>query len=113
MSESLLQKQLRFARMLPRLYDKAYELGFEFTIGDGYRDPRVHGAIGVKMGYGHSASAHKQKLAQDINLFRDGKYLDTTEAHRELGEWWESIGGSWGGRFNDGNHYSLEHGGIR
>jgi hypothetical protein len=26
---------------------------------------------------------------------------------------WESIGGSWGGRFNDGNHYSLEHRGMK
>ena len=31
----------------------------------------------------------------------------------ELGEYWESIGGSWGGRFNDGNHYSLEHNGVK
>ena len=28
-----------------------------------------------------------------------------TEDHEPLGEWWESIGGVWGGRFNDGNHY--------
>jgi len=28
-----------------------------------------------------------------------------TDDHRQLGEWGESQGGIWGGRFNDGNHY--------
>jgi hypothetical protein len=114
-SETLGQKQRRFARMVARLIDKAHELGYEVTLGDAYRDPRVHGALGVKQGYGHAKSAHKQRLALDLNLFKDGKYLALSDDHKPLGEWWESQGGSWGGRFAtpDGNHYSLEHGGIR
>jgi hypothetical protein len=117
--ETLLQKQFRFMRMVPRLINKAHEMGFEVTIGDGYRDPRLHGVLGVKMGYGHPKSGHKQRLAVDLNLFKDTDsdgdmdFLQKTEFHRPLGEWWESIGGSWGGRFNDGNHYSLEHEGVR
>lgn len=99
--------------MVPRLIDKAHELGFEVTGGDLYRDPRVHGALGVKLGYGHSKSAHKSKLAIDLNLFKNGEYMDATEDHKELGEWWESQGGTWGGRFNDGNHYSLEYEGMK
>ena len=99
--------------MVPGLIDKALELGFEITLGDAFRDPRLHGEVGVKKGYGHPKSAHKMKLAIDINLFKNGKYLGSTEAHQELGEWWESQGGTWGGRFFDGNHYSLEHGGIK
>lgn len=110
---STADKQQLFARLVPRLIDKAHELGFEVTLGDAYRDPRVHGAIGVKKGYGHSRSAHKQRLAIDLNLFKDGRYLASTEDHRPLGEWWESQGGAWGGRFDDGNHYSLEHNGMK
>lgn len=110
---TLREQQSKFAKMLPRLLDKAHELGFEVTIGDAYRDPRLHGAVGVKMGYGHSKSAHKQRLAIDLNLFKDGKFLSGTEDHKPLGEWWESQGGAWGGRFNDGNHYSLERNGIK
>ena len=113
MTETLGQKQERFMRMVPRLIDKAHELGFEVRGGDLFRDPRVHGAVGTKVGYGHRKSAHKLKLAIDLNLFKDGKYLDSTEDHRQLGEWWESQGGAWGGRFNDGNHYSLEHEGMK
>lgn len=113
MSETLRQKQSRFASMLARLIDKAVELGFEITLGDAYRDPRVFGQLGEKKGYGNARSCHKLRLAIDINLFKDGIYLGTTEAHQLLGEWWESQGGSWGGRFDDANHYSLEHEGVR
>jgi hypothetical protein len=109
---TLFEKQTRFTRLVPRLLDKAHELGFDVTLGDGYRDPRVFGPIGVRMGYGESRSAHKQRLAVDLNLFRDGKYLQDTESHRPLGEWWELQGGTWGGRFGDGNHYSFAHDGI-
>ena len=99
--------------MLAQLIIFAYSKGYEITWGDGYRDSRVFGPVGVKSGYGRKNSNHKIRLAQDINLFRDGKYLIETEDHRELGEFWESIGGSWGGKFQDGNHYSLEYNGRR
>lgn len=107
MAETLRQKQSRFARMVARLIDQAFALGYEVTLGDAYRDPRVHGAVGEKKSYSSSMSLHKQRLAIDLNLFRDGRYLSSTESHRPLGEWWEAQGGSWGGRFNDGNHYEL------
>ncbi len=104
---TLRQEQVKFARMVPRLIDKAFEMGYEVTIGDAYRDPRVHGDFGIKKGYGHPKSFHKKRLAIDLNLFKDGEFLGSSEDHRPLGEWWESIGGTWGGRFRDGNHYSL------
>lgn len=107
--ETLGQKQRRFARMVARLIDKATELGYEITLGDAYRDPRAFGVMGKSISYGKANSAHKLRLAIDLNLFKDGKFLSDTENHRQLGEWWESVGGSWGGRFQDGNHYSLEH----
>lgn len=110
---TLREKQSKFARMVADLIVKAYDLGFEITFGDAYRDPRLHGGLGVKMGYGHPKSCHKLRLAIDLNLFKDGVFLQTTEDHKPLGEWWESQGGTWGGRFNDANHYSLEHDGMK
>ena len=110
---TLREKQSKFARLVADLIIKAYDLGYEVTLGDAYRDPRVHGNIGVKLGYGHSKSCHKVRLAIDLNLFKDGKFLEGSDAHKELGEWWESQGGTWGGRFNDGNHYSLAHDGMK
>lgn len=115
------KKQELFMRLLPRLIDKAHSLGFEIRGGDLFRDPRLHGAHGEKKGYGHRNSCHKLKLAIDLNLFKvvyptDGRVMVTdTEGHRELGEWWEQQHElcRWGGRFNDGNHYSLGHNGSK
>ena len=103
------QKQELFMRLLPRLIDKAHELGFEVRGGDLFRDPRVHGAIGEKKSYSSANSKHKEKCAIDLNLFKNGKFLQQTSDHKELGEWWESQHElcCWGGRFNDGNHYEL------
>ncbi|MGM0614781.1 MAG: M15 family metallopeptidase [Pseudomonadota bacterium] len=111
--EGLGDKQRVFTRMVADLILFAYEQGYELTFGDAYRDPRVHGNIGVKGSYSSASSNHKRRLAVDFNLFKNGQYLTATEDHRPLGEFWESIGGTWGGRFNDGNHYSLEHDGRK
>lgn len=110
---TLREKQSKFARMVADLLIKAYDLGYEVTLGDAYRDPRLHGQPNVKMGYGHAKSCHKLRLAIDLNLFKDDKFLSSTEDHKKLGTWWEAQGGTWGGRFNDGNHYSLEHEGMK
>jgi len=112
-AKSLGQKQREFLPSIARLIQFAYSNGYELTLGDGYRDPRLHGAVGEKKGYGAANSCHKIRLAIDLNLFRDGKYLTATEDYRVLGEFWESIGGTWGGRFSDGNHFSIEHDGRK
>lgn len=110
---SLGKKQERFAYMLIGLLQRAHDLGFAVRVGDTFRDPRVFGAQGTKRFYSAARSAHKNKLAIDLNLFKHGKYLTKTSDHRELGEYWESVGGTWGGRWSDGNHYSLEHNGVK
>lgn len=109
------QKQRLFASLIPKLINRAYENGYELTLGDAFRDPRLHGVVGERKGYGHPKSAHKNRLAIDLNLFKDGKFLESTEAHAELGAYWESLHPDcrWGGRFNDGNHYSMEWDGVK
>lgn len=110
---TLSEKQRQFTRKLARLLDHINSTGYECTIGDAYRDPRVHGDFGKSGGYGAVKSCHKLRLAVDLNLFRDGVYLTDTADYLSVGEYWESIGGSWGGRFSDGNHFSLEWDGCR
>jgi len=102
-------KQRKFVRMIADLIIWAYDNGYELSFGDAYRDPRLFGTMGESLGYGHRFSNHKQRLAIDLNLFKDEKFLSSTEDHKELGEKWESMGGTWGGRFSspDGNHYEF------
>ena len=95
---TLREKQSKFTLMVSKLIQWAYDQGYELTFGDAY----------ARIGHIPN-SLHYSRLAIDLNLFKDGKWLNKTEDHMPLGEYWESIGGSWGGRFRDGNHYSLEH----
>jgi hypothetical protein len=107
----LSEKQQIFAVNFAYLILHAKVLGYAVTLGDAYRDPRVFGQMGEDKGYGRPESNHKQRLAADINLFKDGKWLQNTEDHRPLGEYWETLhqDNVWGGRFDDGNHYSMKH----
>ena len=92
---TLRQRQSKFVSMVALLIQFAYEQGYELTFGDAWAHD------------GHKENSfHYKRLAIDLNLFRDGQYLTSTDAHRPLGEFWQSIGGSWGGQWNDGNHYS-------
>ena len=109
------QKQRLFTRLMAELIEWAYDQGYELTFGDAYRDPRLHGQHGESGGYGAKGSCHKLRLAVDLNLFKDGEFLEQTEDHLPLGQYWETLHPScvWGGKFKDGNHYSFEHNGFK
>lgn len=111
---TLREKQSLFAGLVAELLQRALALGFEVTLGEAYRSPEEAARL-AKLGLGIKTSLHTSRLAIDLNLFKGGKYLTTDEAHRPLGEWWEQQDPlcRWGGRFNDANHYSLEHGGRK
>ncbi|HEB4063499.1 TPA: M15 family metallopeptidase [Escherichia coli] len=110
----LSEKQQLFAVMIAELIHWAQEHGYRLTFGEAYRTPE-QAALNAKSGKGIRNSLHTLRLAVDFNLFINGKYQADTDAYRPLGEYWESIGGTWGGRFSraDGNHFSLEHNGMK
>lgn len=112
-TDSLGQKQELFSYMEGLLIMEAHARGFRIRLGEVWRSDAAWRA--TPRGKKGLRSAHQDKLAVDINLFRDGEFLRDTEDHRELGEWWERQHtlARWGGRFMDGNHYSLEHRGIK
>lgn len=111
---TLREKQSLFAELYARLILQAYTLGYEVALDWVYRPPEV-AAYYASIGVGIRSSLHILKLAGDLNIFRDGVWLRSTEDHRPLGEWWEKQHPlcRWGGRFGDGNHYSLEHEGRK
>lgn len=111
---TLSEKQQRFTSMIALLIQYANANGMWLTFGEAYRTPE-QAALNAKKGSGISNSLHTQRLAVDFNLFVKGEYKTRTEDYLPLGEYWESLGGSWGGRFKsrpDGNHFSLEHNGC-
>jgi len=108
----LFEKQVRFTSLVAHLIRKAHELGYQITLGEVYRHPDWAKEM-ARRGIGIANSLHCKKLAVDINLFKDGTYLEQTEDYRPLGEYWESLGGTWGGRFGDGCHFSIQFEGVR
>lgn len=114
-------KQRLFTLLISKLISHSYGLGYALTVGDAYRDARSHGPWGTRKEdvYGRRKSNHKRRLAMDFNLFKqvNGEmvYMTSSEAYEELGRYWESLHElcCWGGRFQDGNHFSLLHEGMR
>jgi len=97
MSE-LFDKRALFTSLLPMLIEEMIFQGYTPCIGkDGLKHMKN--------------SLHYEGLAVDIDLFKDGKYLVTTEDHKQFGEFWEGLNPDckWGGRFKDGNHYSISY----
>lgn len=111
---SMSEKQRKFTVMIGKLIAWADAHGYGLTFGEAYRTPE-QAQLNAKSGKGIANSLHTQRLAVDFNLFINGEYQPDSAAYKPLGEYWESLGGAWGGRFSrpDGNHFSLEHNGVK
>lgn len=89
-----------------------------FTDGEAHR-PQSTAAYYAKQGIGIANSLHTQRLAQDKMLIVDGVYSPRAADYQLAGEIWEAIGpafgvqATWGGRFNDANHFSCSWKGIK
>lgn len=138
MPPSLGQKQRRFTLMVAQLIQWAYAQGYQLTFGEAYRSDEqseinaLGGALRVRLadliatqfpelaakirnntGSGIRTSLHGDRLAIDLNLCVNGEYRRDAEAYKPLGEKWEAMGGTWGGRFGDANHFSIAHEGRK
>ena len=90
-------KRRLFTKCLCKLLQVMLEAGYEPMIG--------------KDGMKHMAnSLHFDGLAVDIDLTKNGVYLDKTSDHEVFGHYWEGLDAecAWGGHFKDGNHYSVK-----
>lgn len=112
---TLREARCAFSRSLATLILHAYEQGYEAAFDEvtdrvTAKDPTTDHMKG---------SLHELGLAADILLYKGGVYLTKTEDYQQLGEWWEAYGKeqglplAWGGRFKDGNHFSLAWGGKK
>ncbi len=82
----LSEKQRKFTLMVAELILFAYARDMELTMGEAFRTDEqqdIHlrsGASRVKR------SRHQDRLAVDMNLFIDGRYVREKEKYRTLGE---------------------------
>lgn len=109
---TLRQRQSLFARLFATLIVQTTALGYEVTLGECWRSPEEAKRL-AGTGQGIARSLHCDRLAADLNLFKNGTLLTKSEDYAELGIWWEAqhLDCRWGGRFGraDGNHFSLTY----
>lgn len=109
-------QQRRLLPLVAKLIEYAYAQGYELTAGELYRTPE-QAALNAKSGAGIAHSLHTQRLAIDLQLFKNGVYITDSADYEPLGVFWEELDpdACWGGRFSkpDGNHFSLTFGGIK
>lgn len=117
----LLHKQYIFSGLVARLILYAYQQGYKVTLGEAWRSPETC-ELYEKEGKGIRNSLHNDRLAIDLNLFKNDDYLIDSAQYIVLGEFWEGLSDAsmgikcvWGGSFTqpDGNHFSIEHRGVK
>jgi D-alanyl-D-alanine carboxypeptidase len=136
------QLQRKFLIATAHLIEKIYEDGFEGTYDEAHRTdeqaainaltldqrkrvalltksefPQFAAAMEASTSKGVNHSVHRLRLALDLNLFKDGKFLDDAADYLPFGTWWKStfqaFGARWGGDWGDADHFSFEYGGVK
>jgi len=111
------EKQRLFVRLVGKLLTYSYAIGYELTFGEAFRTKEQAAWNAQRAGTGIVNSLHCQRLAIDLNLFINGVFQTDSAAHQPLGAYWKTLDPlcRWGGDFvrPDGNHYSLEHEGVK
>ncbi len=108
------KKQELFSRLIVRLLQYIYKQGYEVRFAQFYRTPIEAKRLGFEN------SNHTRRLAADLLLFKNGKWLTKSKKYEFAGEYWEKLGPwhgvetVWGGRWKsrDGVHFSIRHGKV-
>lgn len=113
----IISKQHQFALSLSRLIQWIDEKGYQVSGGEWWRPPEM-AKLYASQGKGIATSLHCDRLAIDLNLFKDEVQLVTKEDYLPVGEFWKSLSiegleHKWGGDFKvvDANHFSISHNG--
>lgn len=111
------EKQRLFMRLMGEFLVWIYgQTGME-VVGGQLQRTQAEANANAASGAGIANSLHIKCLALDLMLFINGVYKTDSESYRPLGEKWKSMHplARWGGDFHkpDGDHFSLEHEGVR
>jgi D-alanyl-D-alanine carboxypeptidase len=120
---TLIEKQHLFMRLLGEFLVWVYQQPGYALAGGELQRKQAQALLNAAAGVGIANSLHLRGLAIDLMLFIEGVYQTNSEAYRPLGEKWKSMHplARWGGDFKDprgnpkpdGDHFSIEHEGVR
>lgn len=98
-ADPLSLRQCAFTHALALLILEIEKAGYQVKIQELNRTVETQKAY-IAQGVSKTMdSRHLDKLAADLVLFKDGELVTNQEVYRAFGEFWESQGGRWGGRF--------------
>jgi peptidoglycan L-alanyl-D-glutamate endopeptidase CwlK len=120
------EKRVRFLELFGLLCTKAKVEGIQFIVWTFDRTPQEQnylyqqgrtrpGKVITNCDGYIKKSAHENWLAIDLAIVKNGKVVwDPIPEYFDLGEYWESLGGTWGGRFSaasgvSGDIYHFEY----
>lgn len=108
---TLNEKQHIFAMNLAKLLQHVEATGFTCSVGEVLRT-KEQAEIYVKEKKGILDSQHCKKLAVDLQLFSNGKYLENKSDYEPLGVYWKSLNADnrWGGDWPkvDAVHFEMK-----
>lgn len=139
---TLSEQQRIFTSLVAKLVTFAYDEGYELAYGEVARsdEQAIINSLGTSgrvtlsnyldnhpvfkelaravrnnAGSGIKNSLHEKCLAVDFKLFVAGVYQTQSASYRKLGTFWKTLHPlcRWGGDWGDGNHFSMEYGGIK
>jgi hypothetical protein len=108
------EQQRLFAKLVGDLlvwiYYSQASMGWEITFGEAWRTPE-QAALDASKGIGIAHSLHTERMAIDLNLWKNGAYTSNPEDYRPIGDYWKLLNPlcRWGGDFKivDADHFSL------
>ena len=106
------EKQYEFTRILGRLLSFANAMELDISLREVQRFPDRQRQLVAEGTSQTLNSKHLKALAADIILFENGQPV-WDAGHKDyltLGEYWENLGGTWGGRwsFKDAVHFKYK-----
>lgn len=81
--------------------------GYQVTLGETIRS-RAEAEAYAKKGIGIRDSNHIYRLAIDLNLFKDGKYLTHEKDYKFAGVYWQSLNKHNEWHRSDSNHFEMD-----
>ena len=117
-TSSLREKRELLTWGLGKLIEKVFDTEGYTCAADQLKRTEAEAAANAAKGSGIRRSLHLVGLAIDLNLYLGGHFLEASGDHKPFGDYWKTLHPlfRWGGDFKpkaDGNHYSVEHEGVK
>lgn len=116
-TDHLYEHQCIFTQNVAKLIQYIYSKGYKCTLGEVFRT-REQAIINATHHVGIVNSNHCSRMAIDLNLFKDDKYITTSKEWQQFGEYWLRLNpwNEWGGQFKntngkiigDYNHFEMD-----